>query len=158
MSTNFSFGNGSWGKSTAWKAASPAIQTTAAPASASLMPNPSYGNYNGGYSGSVKTGSPAANPTPNVSGYGMNVDTANLALGGIQTLAGIWQAYQAQQLAEKSLKVQTGFANANLANSTQSYNTHVADIARTRYSAEDLPMAQQLAWQKANSLPDRTIA
>jgi hypothetical protein len=66
------------------------------------------------------------------SGLGMNLGTAQLALGGLQTIAGIWGAWQANKLAKDQLNFQKGVVNTNLANQVQSYNTTLEDRARSR--------------------------
>lgn len=75
-------------------------------------------------------------------GFFMNQDgsfnggNAQLALGAVQTLGSLWNSYQQNQLAKKSLALQTKAFETNLANETQSYNTSLEDRIRARYHTE----------------------
>ena len=56
----------------------------------------------------------------------------DLGLKGLQTIAAIWNANKQFKLANKQFNMQKDFANANLNNTIQSYNTRLADRARSR--------------------------
>lgn len=61
---------------------------------------------------------------------------AGLILGGIQTLGSLWNSFQQNKLAKKSLALQTRAFETNLKNTTQSYNTALEDRIRARYNTE----------------------
>jgi len=69
-------------------------------------------------------------------GLGLNMDTGKLALGGLQTIGSLWQAWEANKLAKEKFKFQKDFANTNLTNQIQSYNTTLADRTRSRTFTE----------------------
>lgn len=56
----------------------------------------------------------------------------NLGLQGLQTIAGLWNANKMYKMANKQFNMQKEFANANLNNTIQSYNTRLSDRARSR--------------------------
>lgn len=91
------------------------------------------------------------------SGLGFNQPTFQLALGGLQTLGNIWGGLKSLSLAKKQLAFSKGFANANLANQTQSYNTQIADRARARGFTEGQSPSQVDDYITKNSLPQRTV-
>ena len=90
-------------------------------------------------------------------GLGMNMPTFGLALGGIQTLGGLWGAYNAAKVAKQQLAFTKATTNANLANQTQSYNTSIADRARSRGITEGQSASQIEDYISRNSLAKRTI-
>ena len=61
---------------------------------------------------------------------------ASIALGGLETLGSIWNSFQQNKLAKKSLKFQKDAFKTNLANSTKVYNTALEDRIRARYATE----------------------
>lgn len=65
-----------------------------------------------------------------------NGGNAQLALGAVQTLGSLWNSFQQNKLAKKSLELQTRAFETNLANETQSYNTSLEDRIRARYHSE----------------------
>lgn len=73
-------------------------------------------------------------------------------LGGLKTLGGLYLGIRQLGLANKQFKFSKAFANANLANQTQSYNTALSDRATARYSQEGLSPAQAQSYIAANSL------
>lgn len=112
------------------------------------------------------TMTPVSNPTnlksglqgsTGLGGLGLNLDTAQLALGGLQTLGSLWQAWEANKLAKEQFNFSKGFANTNLANSIQSYNTALEDRSRARAVTEGQTPEQAQAYIDANRLPNRTI-
>ena len=70
------------------------------------------------------------------SGFGMNLDTAKLALSGLGTIGNLWAAFQAQKLAKKQFDFTKRITETNLANQVQSYNTTLEDRGRSRAFAE----------------------
>ena len=58
---------------------------------------------------------------------------ATIALGGIQTLGSLWNSFQQNSLAKKSLGLQTRAFEENLANTKDTYNTNLEDRIRSRY-------------------------
>jgi len=61
---------------------------------------------------------------------------ASMALGGLQTLGTLWNSFQQQKMAKKTLKFQKNAFKTNLKNSTQVYNTALEDRIRARYATE----------------------
>ena len=61
---------------------------------------------------------------------------AQMGLGAISTLGGLWNSFQQSKIAKKSLQLQTKTFNTNLKNQTQTYNTELEDRIRTRYATE----------------------
>lgn len=100
---------------------------------------------------------PGAAAPGGMGGLGFNMDTAKLALGGLQTIGSLWQAWEANKLAKDQFKFQKDFANTNLANSIQSYNTTLEDRGRTRAFAESQDPAMAQAYLDKNRLPARSI-
>ena len=78
-------------------------------------------------------------------------------VSGLQTVAGLYNAYNSNKLAKQQLRFSRNFANANLANQTQSYNTALADRARSRGVMEGQSQAQVDSYIAANRLQDRTV-
>lgn len=91
------------------------------------------------------------------SGFGFNAGTANLVLGGIQMIGNLWQAWEANKLAKQQFAASKGFANANLANQIQSYNTTLADRSRARTFTEGGTAADSANYIAENSLEKKQI-
>lgn len=66
---------------------------------------------------------------------GMNLDTAKLALGGLQTLGNLFMGMKALKMAKEQFNYQKGVTETNLVNSIQSYNTSLQDRANNRQNA-----------------------
>lgn len=82
---------------------------------------------------------------------------SQLGFSGLGTLGNLWTAMGALNLAKQQFGFQKSFANANLANQTQSYNTALTDKANARYFTEGKPQAEADSYIKSNSLPNRTV-
>jgi len=114
-----------------------APQTTA-PANTNIFPNNGIPPLNGG-------------------ALGFNMDTAQLALGGLKTIGSLWQAWEANKLAKEQFKFGKDFANVNLTNQIQSYNTTLEDRGRTRAFTESQSPTAAAAYIDKNRLAPRTI-
>lgn len=71
------------------------------------------------------------------SGFGINMDTGNFLLGGLQSLGNLWAANKAYGLAKDQFGFQKEVTNTNLNNQIQSYNTSLEDRARARAVLEN---------------------
>lgn len=92
----------------------------------------------------------------NGQGLGFNAPTASMALSGLQTLAGLWGGLQQLKLAKKSFKFTKDMAETNLGNQMQSYNTALADRARSRGVMEGQTQGQVENYIGTNSLTRST--
>lgn len=70
------------------------------------------------------------------SGFGMNMNTFNSALGGLSSLAQLWQGFEANKLAQDQWKTQKSVLNTNMMNQIQSYNNSLKDRLDTRAKME----------------------
>lgn len=70
------------------------------------------------------------------SGFGMNMNTFNSAIGGLSSLAQLWQGFQANKLAQDQWKTQKSVLNTNMMNQIQSYNNSLKDRLDTRAKME----------------------
>lgn len=97
----------------------------------SLDPN----TLGSGMSGINTTGLGTVQQAPQM-GLGMNLPTAQLGLGALNSLGNLWQSWNASKLAKEQLNFTKEFTNTNLNNSIQSYNTALADRAHSRAAME----------------------
>lgn len=104
------------------------VTTFAAPDSLSQPLNANGYNFGGQQSGAMFNGAPqVAN-----NGFGLNLGTAGLALGGLQSLNGLIQGNKAFNLAKDQFKYQKQVTDTNLNNSIKSYNTALEDRLTAR--------------------------
>jgi hypothetical protein len=65
-------------------------------------------------------------------GIGMNIGTGQMAIKGLATLGNLYGSLQSSKLAKEQFKFSKDFANKNLANQTQTYNTALSDRLTSR--------------------------
>lgn len=85
-------------------------------------------------------------------GLGLNIGTAQLALGGLGALGNIWSSLQANRLANEQFDFMKQFSMANLANQRQSYNTRLEDRANVRAAIEGRPEGWAMDYINRNRL------
>lgn len=86
------------------------------------------------------------------SGFGFNMDTSKLLLGGLQTIGSIWNAWESQKLAKKQFAFQKDITETNLRNQIQSYNTTLEDRGRSRAHTEGQDAGTAQAYIDKNRL------
>lgn len=113
-----------------------------------------FGDMGGSFSGSdVAPGTFNGSGGGGVLGTGMNgFQLGGDILGGLKTLGGLYLGIRQLGLANKQFKFSKAYANANLANQTQSYNTALTDRANSRAAMEGLTPAQAQSYISSNSL------
>lgn len=85
-------------------------------------------------------------------GLGLNMGTAQMAMAGLQTIGNLWSAFQANKLAKKAFNFQRDFANTNLRNQTQTYNTALEDRGANRAFVQGMSPDAARAWLDKNRL------
>lgn len=85
-------------------------------------------------------------------GLGLNIPTLQLGFGALNSIGNLYAAFQSNALAKKQFNFQKNAYNQNLTNSIQSYNTALADRARSRAVMEGQTDAQRDAYVSENSL------
>jgi hypothetical protein len=85
-------------------------------------------------------------------GLGFNLPTAQLALGGLETIGNLWMAWQANKLAKEQFAFQKNFAQANMANQISAYNTTLEDRGRSRAFTEGQTPEEAQAYIDDNRL------
>lgn len=85
-------------------------------------------------------------------GLGFNMGTANLALSGLGTIGSLWAAFEQNALAKKQFNYTKQLSDTNLANQIQSYNTALADKARSRAVMEGQSQESADAWVDKNKM------
>lgn len=83
---------------------------------------------------------------------GMNIPTLELGLKGLNSLSNLYGALEASKLAREQMNSAREFADINLANQIKSYNTALADRARSRAVAEGQPQSVADAYVEANRM------
>lgn len=86
------------------------------------------------------------------SGLGWNMNTAQLGLGALQSLGGLFNAFQSNKLARDQFRFTRDFANTNLNNSIQTYNTQLSDRANARAKVQGDSDAERDAYIAENRL------
>ena len=86
------------------------------------------------------------------SGFGFNLGTAGLALDGLKTLGSLFASFKTLSLANKQFQFQKAFTEKNMANQVSTYNTALADRARSRAAVEGQSAAQSQAYIDQNRL------
>ena len=110
-------------------------------------PTGMIGGSTGGLGGIAEVGSGMGG-----SGFGFNMDTGKLMLGGLQTIGSLWNAFQAQKLAKKQFNFQKEITEKNMANQIKTYNTTLADRGRARAAVEGQSPEVAAAYVRDNSL------
>lgn len=115
-----------------------------------------------GYSPATIPGVPGTSPLPGSGvipgtgdsgmGFGWNMGTGRLALGALGTVGNLWQAWNANQMAQKTFNFQRDIMNTNLTNSIKSYNTQLEDRARSRAVTEGQTDEERQAYVDRNRL------
>ncbi|QEM41170.1 hypothetical protein HYP85_gp096 [Pseudomonas phage Zuri] len=101
---------------------------------------------------SVPQGTPNATDALSGTGFGMNIPTAGLALGGLQALTGLIQGNKAMKLASDQFKFTKDITNTNLNNQIKSYNTALTDRLTSRAVAQGMSNEERDRLIAANSL------
>lgn len=90
-------------------------------------------------------------------GAGGGLAGLNVVSGALGTIGNLWNAFQAQKLAKQQFSFTKDFANRNLANQIQSYNTALGDRARSRGFTEGQSQDQINAYVAANQLENKKV-
>jgi hypothetical protein len=85
-------------------------------------------------------------------GMGGPLGVAGIGIQGLSSLASLWMGLKAHKLAQKQFKFTKDVTNTNLANQIQSYNTALADRARSRGVMEGQSADQVQGYISANAL------
>ena len=85
-------------------------------------------------------------------GLGMNIPTLQLGFGALNSIGNLYAAFQSNALAKKQFNFTKDAYKQNLTNSIASYNTALADRARSRAVVEGQSPEQQQAYVDQNSL------
>lgn len=73
-------------------------------------------------------------------------------IAGIQTLAGLWNAWQSMKMAKKQFSLTKQMANANLGNQIKTYNNSLEDKITTRAQLQGMSQADANAYLATHSL------
>ena len=85
------------------------------------------------------------------------MDYGKFALGGLQTIGDLWSSYNQNKLAKQQMNFTRNYANINLANQAQNYNTALSDTARTRGFVEGQSQSQIDDYYNKNKMTTRSI-
>lgn len=137
----------------------PAPAASAAPVvpTAGVMPLPGVGLPTDVVSQNAMAAATGIDPmdAPTADGLGWGdmkfMDKAQVALGGLGTLAKVWSAFQANKIAKDSLDFQKRAFETNLSNQRASYNTALEDRANSRASYAGTPEARATADEYINN-------
>jgi hypothetical protein len=86
---------------------------------------------------------------PGIFGKGGLAQTGIAAIG---TLGSLWNSFQQNKIAKKSLALQERTFETNLGNQTKTYNTELEDRIRTRYASEGRDSSEADAYVEKNKL------
>lgn len=95
------------------------------------------------------------NPNTNNSFLGLSNTQLNgigTGLSGLSALGNLYNAFQANSLANKQFQYTKGITDTNLNNQIKSYNTALSDKINSRASVEGLTPQQVSSYLAANSL------
>lgn len=84
--------------------------------------------------------------------FGANIPTFQLGLGALQTGFGLYNSMQQNKLAKQAFNLTRDVTNTNLNNQIASYNTALADRARSRAAVEGQSDTERDAYIRDNSL------
>lgn len=85
-------------------------------------------------------------------GLGANIGTAQLALSGLSSLANLWNAFQAQGLANDQFEYTKNVTDTNLNNQIKSYNTALEDRINSRAKAQGMSDEEARQYVEKNRL------
>jgi hypothetical protein len=77
---------------------------------------------------------------------------AQTGIAAISTLGSLWNSFQQNKIAKKSLALQERTFETNLGNQTKTYNTELEDRIRTRYASEGRDSSEADAYVEKNKL------
>jgi hypothetical protein len=100
----------------------------------------------------VSSYAPQAGPSGIGSGLGLNMGTAQLGLGALSTIAGLWSAAKQMKLAKQQFKYTRDVTDTNLANQIKTYNTTLTDRANNRQIVEGKTPEQTQSYITSNAL------
>lgn len=80
------------------------------------------------------------------------MDKINAGLGGLQTLAGLWSAWQAMKMSKKQFGFTKDMMKANLGNQVKSYNTALTDRITSRAHMQGMSAAEANAYLNTHKL------
>ncbi len=84
--------------------------------------------------------------------FGMNPESLQMGLSGLQSIGNLWGAFQSNKLAKDQLNFVKNMSNTNLNNSITSYNTALTDRSRARGFTEGQSQAEIDAYIAANRM------
>ena len=111
-------------------------------------------NGNNGYAGMSNWGTSSAGNSPG-SGFGMNMPTFALGLQALNSLGSLYMGNKSLSLANKKFASAEKFANANLANQTQSYNDTLENKIKRIGSFNGTSADEVAAEYERRKLPNR---
>jgi len=100
------------------------------------------GNFSSTSTGNIFNTKTGAVQSPGFFGQG---GMAQIGLGAISTLGSLWNSFQQNKIAKKSLALQKRTFETNLKNQTQTYNTELTDRIENRYRSEGRENYQEQA-------------
>jgi len=89
--------------------------------------------------------------------WGFNIGTLGLALKGLGTIGGLWQAYEQSKNQRAALEMQRKATNINLANQIMAYNTKLEDRTANRVLAGGWSQDKGDTWVADHRLKDAKV-